>query len=206
VNWVEGLGYLASVLCVIALGMRQVVRLRTISFVGGVVFVVYGLLISSWPVVLTNGAIALLNVWRLWQELRPTEPGEASEIAAVPIEAHHPFLDDFLRANLPDIQRSQPGFDLDHEPEFVRLITRHGLPSGVLLGRPEGTELHIVLDYVTPRYRDARSGRWLFGEGRTTFTEAGFRRLVASPRTYEHRSYLETLGFHPEESHMVKDL
>ncbi len=205
-TWVEGLGYLASVLCVIALGMRQVVRLRIISFIGGVVFVVYGLLIGSWPVVLTNGAIALLNVWRLWQEFRAAEPGRPSDINAVPIEPHHPFLDDFLRANLPDIHRSQPDFDLADEPEFVRLITRHGLPSGVLLGRPQGTELHIVLDYATPRFRDARSGRWLFGEGRSTFTEAGFQRLVASPRTYEHRSYLETLGFHHEGSHLVKDL
>ena len=205
-NWVEGLGYLASVLCVIALGMRQVVRLRTISFVGGVVFVVYGLLISSWPVVLTNGAIALLNVWRLWQELRPTEPGEASEIAAVPIEAHHPFLDDFLRTHLSDIQRSQPEFTLDAEPEFARIITRHGLPAGIFLGRPQGTELDVVLDYVTPRYRDSRSGRWLFGDGRTTFTAAGFRRLVASPTTYEHRSYLEALGFVPEGTRMVKEL
>nr|NLI49593.1 YgjV family protein [Propionibacterium sp.] len=205
-NWVEGLGYLASVLCVVALGMRQVVRLRTISFIGGVVFVAYGLLIGSWPVVLTNGAIAILNVWRLGQELRSTPTGAPAEIAAVPIEPHHPFLDDFLRANLPDIQRSQPDFDLADEPEFARLITRHGLPAGVFLGRPQATELHVVLDYVTPRYRDSRSGRWLFGEGRSTFTEAGFQRIVASPRTYEHRTYLEALGFHPEGSHLVKEL
>lgn len=205
-NWVEAVGYLASLLCVIALGMRQVVKLRIISFFGGVVFVGYGLLIGSWPVILTNGAIALLNVWRLWQELRPVPAGSTSEIAALPMEAHHPFLDDFLRAHLPDIQRSQPDFDLTHEPEFIRLITRHGLPSGVLLGRPEASELHIVLDYVTPRYRDSRSGRWLFGDGSSTFTEAGFQRLVASPRTYEHRTYLETLGFHAEGTHLVKDL
>jgi len=206
VTWVEGLGYLASVLCVVALGMRQVVRLRIISFVGGVVFVVYGLLIGSWPVVLTNGAIAVLNVWRLWQELRPAEAGRPSDIAAVPIEPHHPFLDDFLRANLADIQRSQPDFDLSAEPAFARLVTRHGVPAGVFLGRPEASELHIVLDYATPPYRDSRSGRWLFGEGRGTFTDAGYRRLVASPRTHEHRTYLEALGFRPEGSHLVKEL
>ncbi len=201
--WVEGLGYLASALCVLALGMRQVVRLRTISFMGGVVFVVYGLLIGSWPVVITNGAIAVLNVWRLRQEL--SAPA-ASDIAAVPIESHHPFLDDFLRTHLSDIQRSQPEFTLDAEPEFARIITRHGLPAGIFLGRPQGTELDVVLDYVTPRYRDSRSGRWLFGDGRTTFTAAGFRRLVASPTTYEHRSYLEALGFVPEGTRMVKEL
>lgn len=205
-NWVEGLGYFASVLCVIALGMRQVVKLRTISFIGGIVFVVYGLLIGSWPVVLTNGAIAALNVWRLWQELRPTPAGAPSEIAAVPIEAHHPFLDDYLRANLPDIRRSQPEFNLDDEAGFIRLITRHGLPAGVFIGRPVGSELHAVLDYVTPRYRDSRSGRWLFGEGSATFTDAGFKRLVATPTTYEHQSYLEAIGFRPEGAHLVKEL
>ena len=201
--WVEGLGYLASALCVLAVAMRHIVRLRIISFIGGIVFVLYGLLIGSWPVVITNGVIAALNVWRLRQELGR---GSASEIAAVPIEAHHPFLDDFLRAHLTDIRKSQPGFQLDAEPSFARLITRHGLPAGVLLGEPMGDELHIVLDYVTPHYRDSRQGRWLFGDGRATFTEAGLKRLVANPITQEHRAYLEAVGFRPEGSRLVKGL
>ena len=74
------------------------------------------------------------------------------------------------------------------------------------MGRPEGQELTIVLDYVTPRYRDSRQGRWLYGDGKATFTDAGFKRLLASTRTYEHQTYLEGLGFRPEGAWLVKSL
>ena len=50
----ELIGYLASALIVVSLAMRSVVRLRTISLVGSVTFVVYGLLIGSWPVVVSR--------------------------------------------------------------------------------------------------------------------------------------------------------
>ena len=96
--------------------------------------------------------------------------------------------------------------DPDADAPFVRLITRHGFPAGIVMGRPEGQELTIVLDYVTPRYRDSRQGRWLYGDGKATFTDAGFKRLLASTRTHEHQTYLEGLGFRPEGAWLVKSL
>lgn len=202
--WVAAAGYLAFVLVVAALITRQVVRLRVLWLAAGAALVLYGIGLGQAPVALTGIALAVANLWRLGRELGRTGP--APEIAAIPIEPQHPFLQDFLRGNLADIQRSQPGFSLDDEPEFVRLITRNGLPAGVFIARPLGDELDIVLDYVTPRYRDSRSGRWLFGEGAATFTSAGFKRLVAAPVTYEHQTYLEQLGFRPEGSKLVKEL
>lgn len=201
--WAQVIGFVAVAFFILALGTRQVVRLRTFWLLGGVAFVGYGLAIGAWPVVAAGAALGIANGWRLRGEVR-TPP--ASDIAAIPMEPHHPFLDDFLRANLTDIQRSQPGFTLSAEPGFIRLITRNGLPAGVFLAQPLGDELDIVLDYVTPRYRDSRSGRWLFGEGSGTFTSAGYRRLVATPVTYEHQTYLEALGFRPEGTRLVKEL
>ena len=65
----EIIGYVASLLVVVSLAMTSVVRLRTISLVGSVAFVVYGVLISSVPILITNAAIAVLNVWFLRAEL-----------------------------------------------------------------------------------------------------------------------------------------
>lgn len=197
------LGYLALVLVVAALLTRPVVRQRLLMIAAGAAFIAYGLGIDALPITLTGVALAAVSAWRLRPEVGS---GPMPEIAAIPMEAQHPFLQDFLRANLPDIQRSQPGFSLAESPGFIRLITRNGLPAGVFLAQPLGDELDILLDYVTPRYRDSRSGRWLFGDGKSTFTDAGFKRLVATPVTYEHQTYLETLGFRPEGSRLVKEL
>ncbi len=53
-EWQELIGYVASALVVTSLAMTSVVRLRTISLAGSVTFVVYGLLIGSVPIVITN--------------------------------------------------------------------------------------------------------------------------------------------------------
>lgn len=200
-NWVEVLGYVASALIVVSLMMTSVVRLRMISLIGSLVFVAYGLLIGAWPVVLSNGAITLINLFYLQREL-----SRSDAVTAVPMERDAPFLADFLDAMGEDIAKSQPGFAQDGAGSFVRLINRNGLPAGVFIAEPMGRELHVKLDYVTPRYRDSGSARWLFGRGRSTFTDAGFDRLVAHSQTSAHSHYLEMMGFRREGSAHVLEL
>ena len=59
---VELVGYLASALVVLALTMTSVVRLRMVSLAGSITFFVYGTLIDAVPIMITNGAIAVINV------------------------------------------------------------------------------------------------------------------------------------------------
>ena len=201
-TWVEIVGYAASILIVVSLAMRSVVKLRFVSLVGSAAFVAYGALLGSVPVLITNAAAVAVNLWHLRRELAPA----ASAINAVPIEPDAPFLQDFLAANLPEIRRSQPAFSPTDDYPFARLVTRDGLPAGVFLARRVGDELEVCLDYVTPAYRDSRIARWLFGEGRAVFTGEGIRRLVATATTTEHRTYLEAVGFRPEGSLFVREL
>lgn len=200
-NWVELIGYLASALIVASLAMRSIVRLRVLSLIGAVVFVVYGMLTSTWPVVVANAAIAVINIINLRREL-----SARTDMAAIPIDADAPFLADFLAANADEISVSQPDYHPAEADTFVRLLTREGLPAGVLIGEPSGRELVIKLDYVTPAYRDSQIARWLFGRGRSTFTTEGFSRLITEAHTSVHRNYLETVGFHPEGSKFAIDL
>ncbi|MBE4324425.1 YgjV family protein [Vibrio parahaemolyticus] len=64
-NMVEILGYAASVMVAISLTMKDIVKLRILNFIGCALFTAYGLMIDSWPVVLTNGFIACVNVYFL---------------------------------------------------------------------------------------------------------------------------------------------
>ena len=200
-NPIEIVGYLASALIVLSLAMRSVVRLRTVSLIGSIVFVAYGVAIMAIPVIIANAAIALINIWYLRKELTASTP-----IAAVPIESDAPFLRDFVGANAIEITNSQPDYHSSPRYSFVRLLTRDGLPAGVFMAEPSGTELQIKLDYVTPAFRDSRIATWLFGPGKATFTDEGFQRLVAHAHTTVHRNYLEMVGFHREGSAYVLDL
>ncbi len=62
---VEILGYAASLMVAISFTMKDIVKLRIINFIGCSLFAAYGLMIGSWPVVLTNGFIAAVNVYFL---------------------------------------------------------------------------------------------------------------------------------------------
>ena len=132
--------------------------------------------------------------------------GPGTTFSAVPLEPSSPFLVDYLGGNAGEIANSQPEYHPSPHDTFIRLVNRGGLPAGILIGEPAGTELLIKLDYVTPAYRDSTQARWLFGTGRSVFTEAGFTRLVAQAHTSVHRNYLELLGFRPEGNSYVLDL
>ncbi len=187
---VELIGYLASALIVASFAMKSVVRLRIVSLAGSVVFVVYGILLGSIPLILTNSAAALLNLWNLRREL-----SAKNEVGAVPIAADAPFLLDFLGSHAADIARFHPSFDGPRPGDFVRLLNRDGLPAGAVIGTPDGDTLHLKLDYVMQAYRDSQIGTWLYGVGAKTFTDAGFTHLVITPEADAVRQYLRRIGF-----------
>ncbi len=66
-NWIELMGYAASVFVAISLMMESIIKLRVINFIGAIMFGTYGLLIESIPVMLLNYFIGLTNVYFLWK-------------------------------------------------------------------------------------------------------------------------------------------
>jgi hypothetical protein len=189
----ELIGYVASALVVVSLAMTSVVKLRTISLAGSLAFVVYGVAIESIPIVVTNAAIAVLNVWFLRAEL-----GGRRDLAASVVPADSPFLVDFIGYHLQDIHRFQPDFELPPaDPDTVAmLLMRDGLPAGALIGMRDGTDLHVLLDHVITPYRDSQISAWLYGTGSTAFRRLGVERVLSAPGAESHNSYLERMGFH----------
>ena len=188
-------GYVASALVVISLTMTSVVRLRFISLLGAVTFVVYGLLIESAPIVLTNAAIMVINVWFLRKEFA-SGTSAGFDLGASHIRPDSPFLRDFVDFHLIDIHRFQPDFVLGAGDDVESwLLIRDGLPAGLLIGRRHGSTLTIDLDYVLKPYRDSRLGRWLFGRGAEVFRRDGITTVRSHGSTDTHRKYLERMGF-----------
>ncbi len=206
---VEAVGYVASALVVVSLAMTSVVRLRTISLAGSVVFVAYGVLIGSVPLVVTNSAIAVLNLWFLRSEL-----GLHRDLGVTVVPHDSPFLADFVHFHLADIRRFQDVVEVPSDgfpPEtFALVLNRDGLPAGVVVGRRDDDRLVVQIDHVLRAYRDSRLGSWLYGAGAAVFRDHGFRTIVATPGTGPdgevHRQYLERVGFVPHDGHFELDL
>lgn len=186
---IEVIGYVASILIVTSLAMTSVLRLRTLSLLGSIAYVVYGVMLSAWPIVIANAIIAVLNIWNIYRELTSKQG-----LGVSPIATDAPYLADFLEAHQSDIDKFQPG--VAPEPgDKAWLFLRDGLPAGALIGRVDGADFRVKLDYVRPPYRDSRLGAWLFGDGFGKLGLHGITTIVANPGTQAHRRYLLGIGF-----------
>lgn len=62
----EWIGYLASLGILISFLMKDIQKLRLINSVGCLLFAVYGFLLDvSWPIVVTNVSIVIINLFYL---------------------------------------------------------------------------------------------------------------------------------------------
>lgn len=62
----EWVGYLASAFLLLSFTMKDVIKLRIINSVGCALFVIYGFMLqTSWPIIITNAAILIINFYYL---------------------------------------------------------------------------------------------------------------------------------------------
>jgi len=62
----EWVGYLASFVIMIAFVMKNIITLRIINSIGAILFIVYGiLLLTSWPIIITNVFVLGINIFYL---------------------------------------------------------------------------------------------------------------------------------------------
>lgn len=110
----ELFGYIASFFVAISLLMSSFLWLRVLNLIGAVSFVVYGTLLGSIPVVITNGFITIIDIYYLIQMFRPDLNG----VSYIPIGPdRRNQLDDFVAHYLEDILKFFPDFSTDRIEE-----------------------------------------------------------------------------------------
>lgn len=60
------IGYFASTLIIISLLMKDMKKLRYVNLIGCSTYVIYGVLITSYPVILMNGICVFINIFRIY--------------------------------------------------------------------------------------------------------------------------------------------
>jgi len=195
---VELVGYLASALIVLSLVMASALRLRIINLIGATVFAVYGTLIGSWPVIVTNAAIIGINVYYLTIMLRSRARQGYFEVVAVPTDS--PILHRFVAQHVSDMRRFQPSFASIEPHHLVWMILHDAAPVGVVVGERDDDHIRLHLDYVIAEHRDFTAGELLFGHS-GTLHYLGIDRVSSLAETDAHRRYLEKMGFRRANGH-----
>lgn len=196
---VEMIGYLGSVLVVVAMLMSSVVKLRVINSIGAVIFAVYALLIHSYPTALMNICLVMINIYNL---LKLRKKDQHFEL--INGKTEDTFLKYFLNYYEEDIETYFPEWKSAAEKaDVIYSVCCDAVPAGILIGKTkENGTLKIVIDYSTPTYRDCSVGKYLYSK----LSIKGVRKLVFDRNAGKHESYLLKMGFVCEEDIYVKEL
>lgn len=62
-DYIEYVGYTASFFVLLSFLMKRMLLLRIVNVVGCSFFIWYGVMLVSWPIVVTNAAIVLVNAY-----------------------------------------------------------------------------------------------------------------------------------------------
>ena len=189
-DWVEWLGYLASLVVLISLTMSSILKLRWINLLGCLLFAYFGYRVSSPPVLFANLGIAAINVYFLYKIYSTKE-----DFKIINASTDSEYYRHFLEVNSKEISK-QIGMDALKKEHTALYMLRDNEIAGVLIGEQddEGV-LNIKLDYVIPRYRDYKLGNYFFSDHPEFFRERGISTLRTSADDDAHRLYLEKVGF-----------
>ncbi|MFM6849676.1 MAG: hypothetical protein ACKOVB_11290 [Terrabacter sp.] len=182
--WLEVIGWIGSAVLVWSLLQTQLHRLRVINLVGCIVLIGYNSVNHVWPMVGLNVVLAAINVFYLARMSREKHDAGAYEVLQV--AGDDTYLRHVLRVHEGDIRRWNPDFVYDPFAGDVSYLVLKGDETvGVVIGRDAGNgTAQLLLDWVTPRYRDLSPGEFILGkEG--LLRRRGYRRFLPPPGMLE---------------------
>jgi hypothetical protein len=182
----------------------RVLRFRVLNLLACVVLVAFNALLGIWPMVAMNLALSAINLWFLRKLLG--ERHDEVAFTVVEVGSNDDYLRHVLRVHGADILKFQPDFLWDGAAEGNRAyLVLHGDETvGVVLVHDTGDGVaHVVLDYVTPRFRDFSPGEFVWRRSRL-LRDSGFRKVLTPSGMVA--PYYDRLGFRPEGDRFALDL
>ncbi len=199
---VEWIGYLASILVAISLTMSSIVKLRWFSLAGSSIFSTYGFLIGAMPVGFLNAFIALVNIYYLRKMYSKEEAFKVIEINpnGTYIRYFLEFFEKDIDLFFPNFKSQKAEFLQDKVNSLTLLIMRNGASAGIFLGKINGNEVSVVIDYVKPEFRDLKPAFFLYEQNKEQFFNRGVYKIKSPSRNELHSKYLNKIGFEPKTS------
>jgi len=191
-------GYLASALLAFSLAVNNDLRFRWLNLFGCLCFIIYGVLIHAFPIILTNTILLFINAFYLLKIYHTKE-----DFDLVEFDTDDKIVDKFLAYHAKDIQDYFPGFRFHEKGSAVRfLVLRDMSIANIFIAtvneRGEGL---VRINYTVPKYRDYKVGRYIFEKEDRFLLSKGIRSLVYEKvHNKHHEEFLRVMGFEKNKS------
>lgn len=193
-SWLDVIGWCGSALLVYSVMQARVLRFRVLNLGACIVLAGFNAALGIWPMVAMNVALVGINLWHI-RNLVGTRHDEES-YAVLEVGGQDAYLRHVLRVHEADILRHQPDlvWNGTEDGHLAFILQRGDETVGVVLVRSHGDVAEVLLDYVTPRFRDFSPGQFVWRRS-GVLAGRGFTRVVTSARMVG--AYYERLGFTP---------
>lgn len=189
---IEIFGYLASALIALSMAVSSIIKFRWINLIGALGLAIYAIIIGAIPVAIVNGLIVALDIYYLFKAYTKNEVFQILEL-----EKGDDYLRQFIHFYKTDIQKFFPNFEhKDEEQAFQFLILRNMNVAGAFIAKKqENSSYYVDLDYVTPEFRDFKSGKYVYSQLKEKLLLKDCTKLLTFSKNKTHQKYLKKLGF-----------
>ena len=190
------MGYLAFIFLAVSLWVNNDVKFRWINSLGCLSFIIYGIFIHAFPIVLTNSVLLAINIYFLFKIYRRQEKFDLVEF-----KNDAALIPRFLSFYKKDIEAYFPGFLLHKdESEIKFVVLRDIVIANIFVATINTTgDAFVKINYTVPKYRDYKVGRFLFDEGKQFLHKMGVKRIIYTQvHNLRHERFLKVMGFKRE--------
>ncbi len=189
----EIFGYVSSILVAISLMMSNIFKLRVINFIGAAGFSIYGLLIDAYPVFVLNGGIAIVDLYFLYKMFMSKDYFSLIYL----YDKKAVFLNQFIKFYNKDILAYFPDFNLEkYENPQIIYVMRNMITVGLFVYQPlDKDRIEILLDYITPDYRDFKNEKFLQSRQIPKLIQEGFSKYCIETGNPIVQTYVKKMGF-----------
>lgn len=196
---IEMIGYIGSGLVIVSMLMTSVKKLRIINAIGSLIFTVYAFIIKSYPTAIMNIFLVLINLYNLYKLTKTTKPYGLIECSGEDASIRY-----FLNYYKEDIRNFFPNFDMQTHGRIVMATVCEEKTAGVFVANKneEDSSLHVLLDFVSPEYRDLGPAKFVCEE----LKKRGIKSLTMDFGTCKDDAFINRLGYASNGSQLIKSL
>jgi len=192
------LGYIASLMLIIALLVSNDLKFRWFNTAGNVFFISYAIILGTIPVLITNCILLGINAVYLVRVYRRQENFDIIEFSG-----EENMIGKFIRFYKKDIHAFFPGFeqgDLKGQLNFV--VLRDLVIANVFSAAVSADgDAEVIINYTLKKYRDYKVGRFIFDKEKSFLISKGVKRIVyRDVPNINHQRFLKVMGFVKESS------
>jgi Bacterial inner membrane protein len=178
-------GYLASLMLIIALLVKNDIKFRWFNTAGNIAFIIYGIVLGTVPVLITNLILLGINLYYLIRIYNRQENFDLIEFTG-----EEKLINKFISYHQKDIQLYFPEFTKEAFKNNLSFVVLRDLVIANMFCASvnESGDAEVLINYTLPKYRDYKVGRFIFEKEKQFLLSKGVKRIVykkvAHPRHY----------------------